>query len=125
MRECSGSALQQQHVSQTRPSSHVTNYLAALDFHRHRAAELRGKAIAAALRCEFSASTTVATFTMHTILSTLRQRAEEARGKAIAAALRREFNAPTTDDGGDSNPLTRRNKLSATNPLLGDDDDEF
>lgn len=62
---------------------------------------------------------------MHTILFTLRQRAEEARGKAIAAALCREFNAPTTDDGGDSNPLTRRNKLSATNPLLGDDDDEF
>ncbi|GBF95502.1 hypothetical protein Rsub_07852 [Raphidocelis subcapitata] len=56
-----------------------------------------------------------------------RQEADNRKLKAIQAALRREFSAPTTDAGGDTNPLTRRNKLSATNPLLGDgdDDDDF
>jgi len=54
-----------------------------------------------------------------------RQAADDRKLKAIQAALRRDFNAPTTADGGDSNPLMRRNKLTATNPLLGDSDDDF
>jgi hypothetical protein len=57
-------------------------------------------------------------------LETRRQEADDRKLKAIQAALRREFAAPSTDAGGDSNPLTRRNKLSATNPLLGDDDND-
>jgi acetylornithine deacetylase/succinyl-diaminopimelate desuccinylase-like protein len=53
-----------------------------------------------------------------------RAEADQRRYRAIQAALRREFAAPTTDAGGDTNPLTRRNKLSATNPLLDDEDDD-
>jgi hypothetical protein len=55
-----------------------------------------------------------------------RQLADDRKLKAIQSALRRDFAAPSTADGGDSNPLLRRSKLSATNPLLGDSsDDEF
>jgi hypothetical protein len=54
-----------------------------------------------------------------------RQEADDRKRRAIHAALRRDFAAPTTAAGGDTNPLTRANRLTATNPLLGDSDDEF
>jgi hypothetical protein len=49
-----------------------------------------------------------------------RAEAEEERGRAIHRYLSRAFNEPSDGAGGagDSNPLTRRNRLTAFNPLL-------
>lgn len=43
---------------------------------------------------------------------------DEARNRALAKALYREFNDTGGYHSADSNPLLRKNKLSASNPLL-------
>lgn len=44
--------------------------------------------------------------------------ADEAAGRALASAVYRAFREHTGPSAPDSNPLLRRNKLTASNPLL-------
>ncbi len=48
----------------------------------------------------------------------LQAEADEAAGRALARAVYRAFNDSNGVRAPDSNPLLRRNKLSASNPLL-------
>ena len=53
----------------------------------------------------------------------MKQEEEDARGRQIARSLSRAWNDPFDVPGGhgDSNPLGRKHRLSALNPLLDDD----
>lgn len=53
-----------------------------------------------------------------------RQEEEDARGKAISRYIHQAFNDPYDSlTSADTNPLGRRNRLTAFNPLLDDDGD--
>lgn len=51
-------------------------------------------------------------------LQVMQTEADEKAGKAIARYIYRAFNDATGETTSDSNPLLRRSRLSATNPLL-------
>ncbi len=51
------------------------------------------------------------------VKQTMRAEAEAAAEKALAKALYREFNDVGGQHSADTNPLMRRSKLSASNPL--------
>ena len=54
---------------------------------------------------------------MKRVKQTMRAEAEAAAEKALAKALYREFNDVGGQHSADTNPLLRRSKLSASNPL--------
>ena len=52
------------------------------------------------------------------VLQVIQAEADDAAGKALARAVYRAFSDVNGAAAPDSNPLLRRNKLSASNPLL-------